>query len=167
MSEVEVRLDWREIDNDKMGSILERRFLGYRSLTATGLVAGITTAAVMFMLAAYAPPLTIGIFGTLILLLVIVTVRPIQKVKQAVSEAPIRQQTTTVIIGPEGIAAPGALVLGRIPWHHVIDVVETETALLILFSPVEYIPLADDSLPAGMPRAALAGQIGNWRKAAE
>jgi hypothetical protein len=168
MNEIEVALDWREIEAAKIQSMLSTRFFGRRGWRFVGFVATLTGIFSYFLGAVLLGPGASGALAVLaaILVFALLATRLQNKLGRAMFDLPARQQPSAVMLDAAGIAAPGALIAGRIPWRWVTEIVDSDDTLLVLFSPVEFIPLADSGLPDGMTRETLKAQIETWREAA-
>jgi len=90
-----------------------------------------------------------------------------KKLMREMDAAPIRQGTRSVVLSADGISSPSSLIVGVMRWSDITDVAEQSDLTLLLFSPIEYIPLPDAGLPEGLTRAALLTQIASWRDAAK
>ncbi len=170
MNEIAVALDWREIDVKQIGAELRFRFFGLRASVVSWVLAACATVAGLAIADAVNPELGPSVNGAVAILAgaLVLRLRGLylyRKLMRAILAAPCRQEASTIILDAEGITAPGALVYGRMPWRWITEIVERKDALLLLFSPVESIPLPDKGLPEGMTRAALKVQLETWRAA--
>jgi len=168
MNEIEVALDWREVDVAKIQSMLSNRFFGFWGWTAVSVVTGATAGVGILFLWRLLGPGGSGIIavGLAVIVFALLATRLQNKLRRAMFDVPARQEPSSITLDAAGIAAPGALIAGRIPWRWVTEIVDSEDILLVLFSPMEFIPLADSGLPDGMTRERLKAQIKTWREAA-
>ncbi len=168
MNEIEVGLDWREIEAAKIQSMLSNRFFGFWGWTAVSVITGAAAGLAIVVLGRVMGPGGSGVIaiGLALIVFALLAMRLQNKLRRAMSDVPARQEPSSVTLDGAGISGPGALIAGRIPWRWVTEIVDSEDILLVLFSPVEFIPLADSGLPDGMTRAKLKAQIETWREAA-
>lgn len=166
--EIVVALDWREIDASRIQGRLAARFHGRWTWFFIGFAALFVALFCQGVLERVIGNGASGFLAACLGALVFIAMaqRQNKRLIRAMSAAPARQEASQISVGPDGIAAPGALAAGRIPWRWVTDVVEDEVGLLVLFSPLEFIPLVDASLPDGMARGTLKARIDAWREAA-
>ncbi|PIE08619.1 MAG: hypothetical protein CSA74_01335 [Rhodobacterales bacterium] len=171
MNEITLALDWSEVDVKRIGAELSKRFHGRWAGVLTVFLFVFATV-VTFGVAETVSPETgssNGIWALFVGALVF-SLRARQmnrKLMKAFHAAPVRQEVSTITLNAEGITAPGAMIAGQMPWRWITEIVEREDALLLLFSPVEFIPLPDKGLPEGMTRAALKAQLETWHAAAK
>ena len=168
MKEIEIRLDWQDVDLARLQGMLSGRFHGRYAWPLT-IFAVLFVAIFGYRLLAlrFGPGGTGLVAAGLALIVFAGIARWLNaRVRRAIMAAPARRTPSTLVLTVDGIAGSGTLMAGRIPWRHVVDVVDSPKALLVLFSPVEFIPLPDSGLPDGMTRSALRTQIADWRTAA-
>ncbi|WP_457649288.1 hypothetical protein [Profundibacter sp.] len=82
-----------------------------------------------------------------------------------ISQAPIRRKNRSVFLSEYGVSDFGPPRKNELTWDYITEVVPYKNLILLLLSPVEYIPLELDGLPDGMTRESLLEQIEKWRKA--
>lgn len=169
MTAITVMVDWQALPSPRIQARLVRRadpvwfraVLLIAPLAAYALGVSITISATDgdFRLA-YLWPFLLPIL--VFLALTIVRRRRLQKMMRM---APIRLGEGRILLDETGFSAPGARIIGGLSWDMVVDVVEDPVGLLLLISPIEYIPLPDAGLPEGMSRADLLARISGWRGA--
>ena len=76
------------------------------------------------------------------------------------ASAPYYAAPRTVHFGPEGIDGIDART---IRWDWIDPVVTYDGGTALFYSPVQYVPVPDASLPAGISRAAFLDRIEAWR----
>lgn len=81
--------------------------------------------------------------------------------------APIRQKPCSLAINQHGIAAEGGALHSHVDWADVTEIAETGSFVLIMLSPLEYIPIPDFSLPPETTRSELVQQLRAWHQAAQ
>jgi len=79
--------------------------------------------------------------------------------------APIRTKCEFLYLSEYGVSDYGPPQKGNMSWDYVIDVVQYRDLMLLLLSPVEYIPFPISDLPDGLAIDALLKQIEDWRAA--
>jgi len=173
MDEIVIKIDWTQINRPKIYRQLTKRYYG----TAPRLIIIAAAMALLIlsfivMRATFGPsffpqnganyifPLMCAGIGMRVL-----NNHWRKKLLHELDSAPVRQGIRSVILTPDGVTSPSSLILGSINWPEITEVVELPDTTLILFSPLEYIPLPDNGLPSGLTRAALLDQIAEWRKA--
>lgn len=159
---------WRDIPVTKLNARLTNRFFGplrwiVLILAVTVLFATFTLLSVKVfpgetqgqmptILAAVACALTLGIGNTL----------GHKRLQAALLEAPIRQKECALAINAYGIACAGGALQTNADWTDVTEVVEMGSFVLIMLSPLEYIPIPDFALPPDLSRAKLVAQLRQW-----
>ena len=174
MSAIEIKRDRGEIDDAGIARYLASRFHGrWSRILVLGaamvvMLAGIL--AVEFLLprqdvppnwlVAFTP-LSFAVFAGAWL-----NTRRRNKLRRALNNTPIRRESRSVILSEQGISDIATMPGAALPWRFVTGVLEYRNMVLLLLSPIEYIPLPVSGLPDGLDRAALLDQIAEWRKAA-
>ncbi len=90
-----------------------------------------------------------------------------KRLQAALMSAPIRQKECSLAINQYGIAAEGGALHAHVEWADVTEIAEMGNFVLIMLSPLEYIPIPDFSLPPDLSRADLIEQLRYWHKAAQ
>jgi hypothetical protein len=80
-----------------------------------------------------------------------------------ISQSPFRRKNRSVFLSKHGVSDFGPPHKNGLIWDYITEVVPYKNLVLLLLSPVEYIPLQMDGLPDGMTRESLLYQIGKWR----
>jgi len=174
MDVIEVKRDWSKINRGLIGGFLTRRYYGYGAIFI-----GISTALIVFSILAfaisYSYPQSIGPLNWLIgsiplyftLIAILISNRFWRKkLVMDLNRAPVRTKTKVVYLSEHGLSDFSIPHKNEMTWDYITNVVEYKDVVLLLLSPIEFIPLPDSGLPTGMTRAALLDQIAEWRKAA-
>lgn len=90
-----------------------------------------------------------------------------KRLQAALLNAPIRQKPCRVAINEHGITAEGGALHSHVEWADVTEIAETGSFVLIMLSPLEYIPIPDFSLPPETTRSELVRQLREWHQAAQ
>ena len=85
------------------------------------------------------------------------------RLRRAVRSAPFRQRQRDIRITLSEAGLHDGCTLFR--WSDIVEIVEFPGALLLLFSPLEYIALPYDSLPSHVSPEGLRTRIDGWRSA--
>ncbi len=80
-----------------------------------------------------------------------------------ITQAPLRRKNRAVFLSKYGVSDFGPPQENNLIWDYITEVVPYKNLVLLLLSPVEYIPLQMDGLPDGMTRESLLEQIEKWR----
>ena len=173
MDEIVIKIDWTQINRPKIYRQLTKRFYGAapRFIIFAASMAILILSFTALWLAfgrSFFPRYGTNYF--LPLLIAAIGMRLLndhwrKKLLCKMDSAPIRQGIRKVHLTPQGIACPSCLIIGSIEWSEITDVVEQQDMVLLLFSPIEYIPLPDSGLPDGKTRTDLLKQITKWRTA--
>jgi len=172
MNEIEVARDWREVDVAAIQRKLNSRFHGRWAWFLVGFASVFVAVLGLVLIGTVSPTLGPGTNGAFAVFIgvfafILLAQRLQRKLMRAMFDVPARREPSVITLNAEGIAAPGALIAGRMPWRWVTEIVDWHDALLVLISPVEFIPLADSGLPAGMTREKLKAPIETWRETAQ
>jgi hypothetical protein len=89
-----------------------------------------------------------------------------KRLQAALMAAPIRQRACSLAINQHGVAAEGGALYANVDWADVTEIAEMGNFVLIMMSPLEYIPIPDFSLPPDMTRAELVERLRYWHGAA-
>lgn len=159
---------WQDIPVAKLHARLTNRFYGPLrwivlilaltvlfstfTLLSARVFPGETQGQLPTILAALACAVTLGVGNTL----------GHKRLQAALLEAPIRQKDCSLAINAYGIAAAGGALHSSADWTDVTEVVELGSFVLIMLSPLEYIPIPDFALPPDMTRADLVVQLRQW-----
>ena len=168
---IEIKRDWGKIDRAVITHYLTRRYFGlWPSLTIWGL------ALLVLIGGIYIADQTLpdryqrhNWIGTLVPLyfayLAISIMNSIWKKRlfREISQAPLRRKNRSVFLSKYGVSDFGPPHENDLTWDYITEVVPYKNLVLLLLSPVEYIPLEMDSLPDGMTRESLLEQIEKWR----
>ena len=171
MSVIEIKRDWGTINRPKISRFLTKRYYGlWPGITIWGiallvLVAGILTVDYLLphrfqqrnWLAAMAP-----MYFALLAMAILNSVWK-KRIFHDLNEAPVRSSNRSVFLSEHGVSDFGPPQKQGMTWDYITDVVPYNNLVLLLLSPVEYIPLQMDSLPDEMTREALLEQIAKWR----
>ncbi|MEL6978630.1 MAG: YcxB family protein [Pseudomonadota bacterium] len=89
-----------------------------------------------------------------------------RRFRAALEDAPGRQGESEMTLDPEGVRLihPGAEYFVR--WSHVEAAILAPRGLLILTSPVEYLPIPTEALPIGETPESMKARIEAWIAAA-
>ncbi len=175
MSAIEIRRDWSRIDHAAIARFLARRFYGPVPRILV-MVAGVAAFGAGLLLARALHPASFvharwvaGLVPVSFMLASVHFLNGIwrRKLSRAVVGAPFRRENRKVILSARGICEFGPNDGSALNWRHVSDVVPYgKDTVLLLLSPLEYIPLQMDGLPPGVSRDALLERIAGWRSAA-
>ena len=171
MSVIEIKRDWGSINRPKINRFLTKRYYGvWPSIVIWGvallvLVAGILTVDHLLphrfqqrnWLAAMAP------MYFAFLAMTILNSLWKKRLLRSMEEAPLRSNNRSVFLSEHGVSDFGPPHEDGLIWDYITDVVPYNNLVLLLLSPVEYIPLQMDGLPEGMTREAFLDQIAKWR----
>ncbi len=89
----------------------------------------------------------------------------LKRIAREQANAPWREGDSTVRLDAEGIAIADANGRTFLPWSHVIDVIEAEGHLLLLLSPLEYVPVPQDAVTP-LTLDDVADRVERWRSPA-
>jgi len=168
---IEIQRDWGELDRPKINRFLTKRYYGlWPGIVIWGvalfvLVAGILTVDHLLphrfqqrnWLAAMAP-----IYFAFLAMTILNTLWK-KRLFQDLIETPLRRNNRSVFLSENGVSDFGPPQENDLVWSYITDVVPYKNLVLLLLSPVEYIPLQMDGLPDGMTRESLLEQIEKWR----
>lgn len=91
----------------------------------------------------------------------------IRRRKAALEDAPVRQDASAMTLDAEGFAIEHPGLFYKTSWSHVVKALATPDSVLILTSPVEYVPIPMAALPVGVTPDDLAARINAWIAAAK
>ena len=173
MSVIEIRRDWSKINRSKINKFLARRFYGWWPIvTITLLLAIILSAGVLgiqyFLPARYYPKSWLAAFVLFYFVAIALSILNgfwKKKLLARMAAAPIRTKCKSLYLSEYGLSDYGPPQEGNMSWDYVIDVVQHRDLVLLLLSPVEYIPFPINDLPDGLTSDALLKQIEDWRAA--
>ena len=171
MSVIEIKRDWGAINRPKINRFLTKRYYGlWPGIVIWGvallvLVAGILTVDHLLphrfqqrnWLAVMAP------MYFAFLAMTILNSLWKKRLFRQLEEAPLRSNNRSVFLSEHGVSDFGPPQENGLIWDYITDVVPYKGLVLLLLSPVEYIPLQMDGLPVGMTRESLLEQIAKWR----
>lgn len=89
-----------------------------------------------------------------------------KRLQAAMMQAPIRQKDCALAINRHGIAAEGGALHAQVDWADVTEIVELGAFVLVMLSPLEYVPIPVFALPPDMEREDLIEQLRTWHQAA-
>ena len=90
-----------------------------------------------------------------------------KRLQAALMAAPIRQKPCSLAINRHGIASEGGALHSHVEWSDVTEIAEMGSFVLIMLSPLEYIPIPEFSLPPDLSRTELVEQLREWHEAAQ
>lgn len=90
-----------------------------------------------------------------------------KRLQAELANAPIRQKPCSLAINQYGIAGGGGALYSHVDWADVTEIAETGSFILIMLSPLEYIPIPDFSLPPETTRSELVRQLREWHATAQ
>ena len=88
-----------------------------------------------------------------------------KRLQAALMAAPIRQKECSLAINQYGIAAEGGALHAHVDWADVTEIAEMGGFVLIMLSPLEYIPIPEFSLPPEWTRQDLLLRLREWHEA--
>ncbi len=89
-----------------------------------------------------------------------------KRLQAALMAAPIRQKECSLAINEHGIASEGGALHSHVEWSDVTEIAEMGSFVLIMLSPLEYIPIPEFSLPPDLSRTELVETLREWHEAA-
>ena len=171
MDKIEVYCDWSKIPRQKYSRFLAKRFYGWVPRILIPIAAIITVVISILAIHKFANPRDIPkswaiaiipfYFGFMVVYLMNSYWK--RRLFKALGTAPIRQLNRPVFLSKHGISNSGFNDDYPVGWQLITDVVETKDTTLLLISPIEYFPIPDSGLPAGLTRATLLNEITKWR----
>jgi len=173
MSVIEIKRDWSKINRPKINRFLARRFYGWwPAVTITLLLAIILTVGILgiqyFLPEKYYPQDWLAAFVLFYFMAIALSMLNgfwKKKLLRNMAAAPIRTKCESLFLSEYGVSDYGPPQKGNMSWDYVIDVVQHRDLVLLLLSPMEYIPFPISSLPDGLTSDALLKQIEDWRAA--
>jgi|GEM_PF-3242389 len=174
MDGIKVQCDWSKIPRQKYSNLLAKRFYGWLpQILIPVAVFGTIVLAILGLKAILDPRTLPPLWGVAFIpfYLGYVVSRLMnnywkRRLFSVVGNSAFLQLDRQVFLSKLGISISGFDDNYPIGWPAVTEVVETKDTTLLLISPIEYFPIPDDGLPAGLTRTALLDQISQWRNAA-
>ena len=168
---IEIKRDWGKIKRQKITRFLTKRYYGlWPGLAIWGVALAVLVGGMQIVdhllpnryqqhnwLAAMAPMYFAFLAMTIL--------NGIWKKRlfREISQAPLRRKNRSVFLSKYGVSDFGPPHENDLIWDYITEVVPYKNLVLLLLSPVEYIPLQMDGLPDEMTRESLLEQIEKWR----
>ena len=171
IDEVEIKRDWDKIKHAEISHVLTERFFGPKPGVFEWLRIFAVMLATILVIDRFLPYQVqprnwiIGIAPVLFVILIELSLKSFRarRLLRAITNAPIRRKNRSVFLSRHGISDFGTPRENELVWDYITEVVPYKNLVLLLLSPVEYIPLQMDGLPDGMARESLLEQIEKWR----
>jgi len=171
MDVIEIKRDWDKVKRQKITRFLTKRYYGlWPSLAIWGVALAVLVAGMQIVdhllpyryqqhnwLTAMAP-----MYFAFLAMAILNGIWK-NRLFREISQAPIRRKNRSVFLSRHGISDFGTPRENELVWDYITEVVPYKNLVLLLLSPVEYIPLQMDGLPDGMARESLLEQIEKWR----
>ena len=170
MDEIRIRLKIAEIVSGKYaGRVLRRRgfplgfFMGFLiaifvSIFASGFIVRQVAPGVEFLEAF--TPLAVG----MVVAFAMLRYRGRRRLDE-VREAPLNREETELWVDAEGIHTASTGAKSSFAWSHILDVIGTKDAILVLLTPVQYLAIPHAKLPEGVSPQQAMEMIQGWRGA--
>lgn len=85
-----------------------------------------------------------------------------KRLQAALMAAPLRQRDCALAINQYGINAEGGALHAQVDWADVTEIAEVGGFVLIMLSPLEYIPIPIFALPKDLRQSDLVAQLRQW-----
>lgn len=159
---------WQDIPVAKLSSRLTNRFFGPLRWIVLVLALASLFASFTLLRAHLFPQDTGNHLATILAIVACVVTLGLgntlghKRLQAALMDAPIRQRDCALAINEHGIAAEGGALHTRVDWSDVIEISELGGFVLIMLSPLEYIPIPLFSLPPDLSRDELLERLHTW-----